>query len=1236
MSDRKSQIKATLICILMLTAFQLSAAPLSGNYNVGTGQTYTSLSKTGGFFAAVNANGLSGNVTVKITSDLTTEDGTIALNKWTETGAGGYTIIITSSAAALRTISGNPARPIILFNDANRVTFDGRFAGSGKYLTFRNTNGSNAVFWFQNDASNNTITYCTIESNNAAGLGVSATIVFAGTTITTGNNNNTISFCDIRDRSDAAGQPINAILASGTVGKPNSNNTITNCNIYNTYNAASTYVNLYIGDGNTDWIISNNSFYQTSARNPASGAAYFGLILATSGNNFQITGNYFGGMAPNCGGGALTMTTGSGLFAFRIFQTGTTTATVVQNNTIANIDCTLNTSGDYFFFRGIDVNVSGLVNVTGNTIGSTSAANSIILRYNGTFGNPDPTAIAYGYYWNSASTITGTVSNNNIGGISLTGTGTTADDMDFIGIRAGFSTAFYASNVTISGNTIGNNLASNFQNALNVNTTFMGINTNVSSPGVVTVSNNTIRNLTDGTTNALASLRGIFHDGNATFNCTGNTITEIKTSSTNITSVGADPNNAVNGISVGINSTGANTVTGNTISGIRSLTAGATNTSSKGLVITGNCSGTVGSNKIYDLTNVSTGAGASLYGLYIASGSMTAQNNMITITNGELSDNIENIPIPESPHFKQEETELNPKQPDNSVIGSTSTRSLISRSNPNNSSHTDKSPIKDGEDSFNGMVIQGIHDEGTHTWNIYYNTVYIGGTVNTGVNLTSAYHRDAVNIVTLKDNLFYNNRTGNGTHLAINNNNAGGTFTGNYNVLISSSAATIGRWNGTNETIAAWRTASGSDKLSWSTTSATILAANLFTSISTGNLHVNSANTEAWIVSGKGIALATVTTDVDGVSRSASIAGGVTDIGADEFAATPPNNPGAVVDFAPASGVTSTYTLWGRTIAVINWGTGGSTYPSSVKVQYYSGVNPPGVVGGHYSNSNWVLTPTGTLTGASYDITYDFGDNETFTITTPNTSSRLAKYNTSWEVFSTMGTGVYQTDLTWANLTIKSRGMSSFSTYALTDINSPLPVTMLYFNASMASRDVKLNWATSVETNNAGFEIQRRSIAANNNFTDWSSVAFVNGKGTTNQESDYNYSDGKLSSGTYQYRLKQVDFNGNFAYFNLNSPANVIIGVPSAFNVFQNYPNPSNPSTKIDFQLPFAGKVSLKVYDVSGREVATVLDRHLESGYYTNEFDGSNTASGVYFYRLVAVSDDGNTFSKTMKMIVVK
>jgi hypothetical protein len=170
-----------------------------------------------------------------------------------------------------------------------------------------------------------------------------------------------------------------------------------------------------------------------------------------------------------------------------------------------------------------------------------------------------------------------------------------------------------------------------------------------------------------------------------------------------------------------------------------------------------------------------------------------------------------------------------------------------------------------------------------------------------------------------------------------------------------------------------------------------------------------------------------------------------------------------------------------------------------------------------------------------------------------------------------------------------------------------------------------------------GFDVERRQYNnVNKQYGSWSKVGFVPGKGTTNEQTLYTYKDNKLASGKYQYRLKQVDYNSNYEYFTLNSPAEIVIGVPGTADLFQNYPNPSNPSSKVDFQIPFDSKVSLRVYDITGKEVSVLINSQLEAGYYTSEFNGSNMASGVYFYRLIAESNDGQKFTKTMKLVLIK
>ena len=194
---------------------------------------------------------------------------------------------------------------------------------------------------------------------------------------------------------------------------------------------------------------------------------------------------------------------------------------------------------------------------------------------------------------------------------------------------------------------------------------------------------------------------------------------------------------------------------------------------------------------------------------------------------------------------------------------------------------------------------------------------------------------------------------------------------------------------------------------------------------------------------------------------------------------------------------------------------------------------------------------------------------------------------------------------------------------------SPLPVNLASFTHRVNDRNVTLSWSTTQETNNKGFEIQRK-LASDNS---WSSIGFVNGSGNTNTLKSYTYDDRKVGSGKYQYRLKQVDNNGNFSVHTLSGT--VEIGIPSKFGMSQNYPNPFNPSTKIDFDIPVDSKVRIALYDETGKEVATVLNESRKAGSYTVNYHPSNLSSGIYFYRMIA-SNNGKDNVVTKKMSFIK
>lgn len=197
-----------------------------------------------------------------------------------------------------------------------------------------------------------------------------------------------------------------------------------------------------------------------------------------------------------------------------------------------------------------------------------------------------------------------------------------------------------------------------------------------------------------------------------------------------------------------------------------------------------------------------------------------------------------------------------------------------------------------------------------------------------------------------------------------------------------------------------------------------------------------------------------------------------------------------------------------------------------------------------------------------------------------------------------------------------------------------LPVSIISFTSTTSQRNVTLTWITEWELNNKGFDVERTAV--NQGEAEyWQKVASITGNGTTNNQVSYSYTDSKLPKGEFKYRLKQIDFNGNYEYFALADI--VTIAPPNEFSMGQNYPNPGNPKTKIDYELPFNAIVKIIIYNMLGEEVAIIVNEQKEAGYYSAEFNGSNLASGVYFYRINVkdISSSAN-FTKTMKMILVK
>jgi hypothetical protein len=204
----------------------------------------------------------------------------------------------------------------------------------------------------------------------------------------------------------------------------------------------------------------------------------------------------------------------------------------------------------------------------------------------------------------------------------------------------------------------------------------------------------------------------------------------------------------------------------------------------------------------------------------------------------------------------------------------------------------------------------------------------------------------------------------------------------------------------------------------------------------------------------------------------------------------------------------------------------------------------------------------------------------------------------------------------------------------------PLPVELTSFTGIAIGNVVELAWQTATEVNNYGFEVERctvvnRSLEVNGSLA-WTKIGFVAGNGNSNSPKSYSFTDVRLNDvvgqatakGKIVYRLKQIDNDGKFEY-----QGNVEVNVSSAatFALAQNFPNPFNPTTNIQYSIPNAQFVSLKVYDMLGKEIATLVNSMQEAGEKHVQFNASKLSSGVYFYTLTS----GN-FMATKKLLLMR
>lgn len=549
-------------------------------------------------FDSINSGFHTGAISVSVIGN-TTETAT-ALLEASGTGSASYTTVLISPAGGVaRSISGAivAGSSLIHLRGADNVTIDGLNTG-GNSLTIENTtvsatSGTNTIR-LDGDATSNLITRTRILGAGTMANGTNGGNIWIGAAaISTGNDNNRITNCDIGPSSaglNSKGIYINGSTTNITVA--NSGIVIENNRIFDYFAAANSSAGIDIAGGATDMSILGNRFYQTAARTQTSGASHSAIrVSSSSGNAFVIQNNIIG-YANATGTGTYSLTgVGTTKFVPIDINVGTTTTTTVRGNTIAGISFSgpMTGTSSSAVFRGIYVG-GGLTEVIQNTVGSLDATGSITVSLSGT-----TTADVVGIFnFGSSNWI---ANQNQVGGISANNSSTGAANV--YGIRLNTTTTV---TTVLEDNIVGGNIPNSLQSTSTANGTIVsGI---LVSTSIATVRRNIVRNLT----------------------AAGGTGTTTASSVMGITFVSTTP---------------VQTVTQNTIFGLTNTNTTAA-TTIVGIQFTGSSAARnqIQRNLIYGLTPSSNTA--IVNGIHINGGSSVFANNMIRL--GQTASGVD-IPV---------------------------------------------------------------------------------------------------------------------------------------------------------------------------------------------------------------------------------------------------------------------------------------------------------------------------------------------------------------------------------------------------------------------------------------------------------------------------------------------------------------------------------------------------------------------------------------------------------------
>ncbi len=819
----------------------------------------------------------------------------------------GYFITVRPAAGVTgRQVAKDPGTGAKLwtFDGADNVIIDGRPGGVGtsNQFTVRNTRTATEVantFIFQNDATNNILTYLNIEGE--AGVNNNGVIRFDLSTGTTGNDNNQVSYCSISDITSggSGNKPNIGIFSKGTSGKNNSFGIIDHCNFFDIFSPASAVpsAGVMLSIASDYWTITNNHFYQTADySNCIEGSAFIYSVNNPGGH--IIAGNFLGGKSTFAGGSTFNITSGTAAFYGIYFDPSTSGNNTIEQNTFSNIKYTTTYNLSSYPLVGIYTAGTGNYTIgsngTGNVIGSTTLNNNLELVQNGASG------LGFsGINNNSSGAVS--VKDNVIAGISVSGSRTGANSVIILNSSG--------SGTTVDNNTIG----SETSNSINIisNSNFDGI-FNTASSGI-TITNNEFKNINlssgtgpynyygiDNSAGPLSCLNNNFKNISSSYNGKCAIISHYNGSGTT-----ADiNNNAFEGITLSNTGTSSRMFvieisSGSTVNVYGNIIGNATpgniqvngNGDTQIIYKAGTGSLNAINNTIQGLAMTSGGTSTGFEGIYSTSGTFTCTGNTIkdisinttstsnfgaifssTPNSGNFisQNNITNINYSNGGGAASLNVGIQLKGGGSGLV-SKNFVSQISNSSANTSAKLIGIEVFSGNwDLFNnviminnnsasnGIELYGIEaQEASLTNSFYHNTVKIYGS-QTGNTNSAAVYRTGAGIYFLKNNLFQNLRTGGtGGHYAEYSTIATGTYSTNYNYLEASTPSKLCNYNGTNYSLAGWR-------------NAPVSASNSFSgSISLDA--VGKVTTNPFPGAGRGTNLtATVPDDVLGITRGAA------------------------------------------------------------------------------------------------------------------------------------------------------------------------------------------------------------------------------------------------------------------------------------------------------------------------------------------------------------------------------